>query len=71
MAPMIDDQPDGRGGYSGPRVQGPLFIPAGMGIVFLDDDGGYWSLQLARDAAGALIMTEDGSPTIALLQVGL
>lgn len=66
---FFDQQPDGRGGYSGPRLQGPLFVPPGLAIVFQDDNGAFWSLGLARDSAGAIIVEADGKPTIALIQV--
>lgn len=66
---MIDNQPDGRGGYSGPRLQGPLFVPPGQSIVFQDDNGLFWSLGLARDSAGVVIVEANGTPAIALIQV--
>lgn len=66
---FFDQQPDGRGGYSGPRLQGPLFVPAGLAIVFQDDNGLFWSLGLARDSSGAIVLDANNVPTLALIEV--
>ena len=66
---FLDNQPDGRGGYSGPRLQGPLFVPDGMGVIFTAPDGTFWQLMLAKDADGNLILDDNSVPTLGLIQV--
>ena len=68
---FFDQQPDGRGGYSGPRLQGPLFIPAGFGLVFTDLRGRRWQLGLALNADGTQYYGDDGKPTLELNEVTL
>lgn len=68
---FFDQQPDGRGGYSGPRLQGSLFVPSGMGIIFQDSNGLYWQLRLAQNADGTTFFGTDSRPTPELIQVTL
>ena len=68
---FFDQQPDGRGGYSGPRLQGSLFVPAGMGIVFKDSDGRYWKQSLLVNADGTTWKDENGLPSLQVVEVTL
>lgn len=68
---FFDQQPDGRGGYSGPRLQGSLFIPAGMGLVFQDSNGAFWKQSLVTNDDGTTWFDENGLPSIQVVQVTL
>lgn len=68
---FFSQQPDGRGGYSGPRLQGSLFIPAGMGVVFQDSSGLFWKQSLIVNADGTTWLDESGLPSIQVVQVTL
>lgn len=68
---FFDQQPDGRGGYSGPRLQGSLFVPSGMGIVFVDSNGAFWKQGLVLNTDGTTWFDENGLPSLQVQQVTL
>lgn len=70
-ADFLDQQPNGTGGASGPRLQGSLFVPAGMGIVFVDTDGKFWKQSLVTRTDGSTWFDENGLPMLKLAQVRL
>lgn len=49
----LDDQPDGRGGYSGPVLKATMFVPYGVGICWQDASGTWWQQKLVDPGDGS------------------
>lgn len=62
-------QPTTAGGYAGPRLEGTLFVPVGMGVAFFDSNGNCWQQRMALNQDGTTVFDENGFPTLELVQV--
>jgi hypothetical protein len=68
---LFSTQPTTAGGVAGPRLDGTLFVPVGMGVAFKDTNGNFWQQRLAINTDGTTVFDENGFPTLEVVQVNI